>query len=170
MAYAQDAHDFIEMCVVAVGHSGDMLGDSDILLGVQGRQQVEPLEHEADLGLAQLGPFRVGHVGQVVTIDLHRAARRGKHAPHDVEQGRLAGSGRSQQSDEFARLDFHRYATQGWHVHASKAVDLLEVRGLDQGVGRHVQLLLALTRRRGSRTDLPWPLSRRDRKLRRSNR
>ena len=71
--------------------------------GMRG-QQVELLEHEADLLVAHLGQLGLGHVADVHAGQLVAAARRDVQAAQDVHQGRLARAGRTHDRDVVARL------------------------------------------------------------------
>ena len=73
----QQAHDFVELCGIANAvRAGDVERDINIRLRIQGRQQVEFLEDEPDLALAQPGALGVGELREVVAIDDDAARNR----------------------------------------------------------------------------------------------
>jgi hypothetical protein len=77
-------------------------GKLDILANRQFVDQVEALEDEADVALAGFRQLGFGQAGNFVRVeDIGPVGRAIEHA-HDIEQGRLAASGRAHDRDEFA--------------------------------------------------------------------
>ena len=66
---AQQIGDAVEMRPVKLRGAGNVISDLDIRLGIERWQQIELLEHEADLALAHACTFRIGKLGKVITID-----------------------------------------------------------------------------------------------------
>ncbi len=98
-----DAH-----AVEHVGHGGvrrpspapvEQQGQLDVLRHAQAGQEVEELEHEADVAPAQAGPLGHAQPGQVAPVDAHGAGVGHVEAARQVQQGRLARPGRPDQGD-----------------------------------------------------------------------
>ena len=77
----------------------------DVLQHGHARQQVEALEHEPDLGRADLGELVVGELGHIEAREQIGARGGGVQAAEDVHEGRLARSGRAGDGDELAGVD-----------------------------------------------------------------
>ena len=77
----------------------------DVLEGGDLRQQVEVLEDEADLAVADVGELVDVELRDLLAVEAVGAAARRVEAADDVEQGRLAGAGRTDDGDELAGLD-----------------------------------------------------------------
>ena len=69
---------------------GQALRQEDVLLGAQGRQQVEGLEDEAEAVAAHGGELLVLHAGQVLTSDEDAPGGGGVQARQAVQEGGLA--------------------------------------------------------------------------------
>ena len=77
---------------------------ADVVEHGQARQQVEALEHEADLEVADARELDVVHVRRVAPVEHVAAGRRRVEAADEVHQRRLAGARRADQRDVlFAR-------------------------------------------------------------------
>ena len=108
----------------------------DVLERRGARQQVERLEDEPDLAVADLRARRRGRGPR-------RRRRRGSSGPtvgpveaaDDVHERALAGARRAHDGDELARRDRERHAVQGAHLDLAHAVDADEVLDADD-VGR----------------------------------
>src|SRR3546814_6099901 len=79
---------------------------------VQVRDQVEALEDEADLLVAQLAALVVRQALDVFAVEGELAAGEGLQQPGDVEEGGLAGTGRTGDGDELAFLHVQVERTQ----------------------------------------------------------
>ena len=98
------------------------------------RQQVEPLEDEADLLVADDRQLVLRHPGDVLAVEEVLPARRPIQAPDDVHEGRLAGSRRARDADELAAVDVERRAAQGAHFDVADLVGLRQVANGDDGI------------------------------------
>ena len=104
----------------------------DIAEGVDARQQVELLEHEADLAVAQARQA-VGvealdrRAGEPVV-----AAGRPIEAADQVHEGGLARAGRPHDGDEIARLDVERHAVERHDAAGVEVVDPAEIARFDE--------------------------------------
>ena len=104
----------------------------DVLDGAGARKQVEVLEDEAELAVADRGAL-VGrqrrHVGAVEPIG---AARRPVETAEDVHERRLARARRAHDGDELAGRDVDGHAAQRLHRDVAELVDLPDVAHLDE--------------------------------------
>src|SRR3546814_6174701 len=91
---------------------------------VQVRYQVEALEDEADLLVAQLAALVVRQALDVFAVEGELAAGEGLQQPGDVEEGGLAGTGRTGDGDELAFLHVQVERTQRVRLEQVGAVDL----------------------------------------------
>ena len=87
----------------------------DIVDGVRPGQQVEGLEHEADLPVAERGQFGVTQRGNGSTVEQVVAPVRAVEAADDVHEGRLARPGRPH--------DGHVLAAANRHIHPLEGAD-----------------------------------------------
>ena len=112
---------------------------------VEVRNQVEALEDESDLFVAQ---FRSGIVIQAAHVDTVQpvlATGELLKQTGDVEKGRLAGTGWSGHRDEFTLPHVDREITQGVGLDEMGAVDLLQVGHLQHvGILRGIESLRVL--------------------------
>src|SRR5207249_4366403 len=112
----------------------NVLGDGDVLPRRQGRQQVEALEHEADLVASKPRTVSVAHGGEIVPIHADVAAGRTGQSAQDVKQGRFAAAGGAHHRNKLPFLDDQVDAPERRHVHFSDAIDLLQVLGENDGL------------------------------------
>src|SRR3546814_9892903 len=91
---------------------------------VQVRDQVEALEDEADLLVAQLAALVVRQALDVLAVEREFAAGEGLQQPGDVEEGGLAGTGRTCDGDEFAFLHVQVERTQRVRLDQFGAVEI----------------------------------------------
>jgi len=132
-----------------VGEAQGLLGPLDPLLGrhagidqrqfdvVQGRgarQQVEGLEDEADLLVADAGQFVVAQVAHQVAVDEVIAFGGRVQAADQVHQRRLARSRRPHDGDILAALDLEVHAGDGMNLLVAHDVRLPQVVGADDDV------------------------------------
>ena len=85
-------------------------GSSTLRQRGQVGEQVELLEHEADVPVADLGELVLVEVGDVVAGQQEPAGGGDVEAAEDVHQRRLARARRSDDGDELAALDRERHA------------------------------------------------------------
>ena len=74
---------------------------SDIVGGAALREQVEVLEHEADLLVAREGERVVREMRDLLAVEPVRAFRRSVKTAQDVHERRLARAGRTHEGGEF---------------------------------------------------------------------
>ncbi len=111
----------------------------------QGYEVVE-LEHEAHMMTAVVRQRGVISGAEVEVAETHAAAGRPVEPAQYVEQRRLAGAGRSEQHQEFARVDVQVDAAQGVHRSGPLTIGPLEPPHLEDGRARgaHPSQTLAL--------------------------
>ncbi len=132
----QQASEFVEQGLVeGLAGGGDLVGELDVRLCGDRREQIEALEDEADLGPAQAGALRVREARKVFALDQQGAGGRGGKAAEDIEERRFTRAGRANDGDEFARLDVEGDVAQGFDLEFAGTVDLAEMLGRDDGVG-----------------------------------
>ena len=125
-------------------------GQLDVLQGVRAGKEVEGLEDEPDLPVADVGQLVVHHRRHVLPVELVLARGRRVQAAEHVHQGRLAGAGRPHDREVLVAVDAERDAAQGVdrllaHLvelgHAldrdDQGTDRAHRAGLDWGQGRH---------------------------------
>src|SRR5919201_5892774 len=110
----------------------------DVLERTRPREQVEHLEHEADLGVAHAGQLIARQSRHVLAVEPVTAAGRTIETAEQVHEGRLARARRSHDRDELARLDRDGDAAQRVHRVRAEVVVLAEILGGDDG---HAQSL-----------------------------
>ena len=80
-------------------------GQEDVVLEGEGVQQVEVLEHEAELVAAEGGQLPLRDAGDVPAVEQHLARSRAVERGEDVQQRGLAGAGLAHDGDVFALQD-----------------------------------------------------------------
>lgn len=65
----------------------NMLGEGDVVIGIESWQEIEPLKDEAHLVATQECSRGVAHLGEVVSIEKHSTTGRLGEPSDDVEQG-----------------------------------------------------------------------------------
>lgn len=106
----------------------------DVLPDRRARQEVEGLEDEAELLIADARQCLRGHRGHVFAVEPVAALRRRVEAAEDVHQGGLAGAGRADDRDELAAIDPHVHAAQRLHRVLAGVVHLAHALQLDEGL------------------------------------
>jgi hypothetical protein len=104
----------------------------DVLQRRGARQQVEVLEHEADLPIADGGAGVGRQLGDGCARQPIGALRRPIEAAEDVHERRLARPGGAHDGDELAARDVERHAAQGLHLDVAEPVDLPQVAHFNQ--------------------------------------
>src|SRR5258708_11456326 len=113
-----------EECGIAVAVAGDFLRYGDVGTCVEGGQEVELLEYEADLALAHAGALGVGEGGDVVAIQNYFAGIGAGESAEQVEQCGFAAARRADHGDKFSSLDAEGDAPERGHVDLSHAIGL----------------------------------------------
>ena len=98
-------------------------------------QQIEELEHEPDLAVANGGKLPRGGVLDHHAVELDRPFGGRVQAAEDVHQGGLAAPGRADDRDEFALPDVQRDIIQGADFLLAEAIDFADVAEFDEGHG-----------------------------------
>ncbi len=80
-------------------------GKLHVVQHVQGIDQVEALEDEAQLLVTEGGQLLVAHAYRIHAVDLDRAGGRQVQQAHDIQQGGLPASGGSHDAEELALLN-----------------------------------------------------------------
>ncbi len=112
-------------------------GQLDVLGDRQPRQEVELLEHEADLAVAQLGEAVLVQGRGILAPDQHPPGAGPVEAADEVHAGRLPRARGSHDGDPLARLDGEAQPVEGAYdriAHRVVAPRLLEPDGLAQGL------------------------------------
>ena len=107
--------DLVEQCVdpLALGLlPGDRERQHDVLLRREDRQQVEELEHEADVAPAQERQLAVAHRRDLAVLDDDVPGGRTVKPGQDVHKRRLAGAGRPHDSRELALRNLQRHVVE----------------------------------------------------------
>ena len=97
------------------------------------RQQVEGLEDEPDLLVADARQLVVLHLPHLLTVEQVTASAGRVQAPDQVHQGGLPGAGRPHDRHILTTLDLYGDPLQGMDLLATHAVGLPQVACLDQG-------------------------------------
>ncbi len=113
------------------------------------RDEVEALEDEADLAVAQVGEIVLVHLADVHAVDLIAAARWYVQAAEDVHQRALAAAGAAHDRHQVAGVDAQRDLAQRAHADLSEVEDLGDGVHLDDRMGRAT----AIASRRAPRSD-----------------
>jgi hypothetical protein len=90
-------------------------------------EQVESLEDEPDLLVANGSQVVLRELGDVSAVELVDAAARPIQAADDVHERGLAGAGGPGDGDELAGLDREGHAAQGADLVVAHSVDLRQV-------------------------------------------
>ncbi len=104
-----------------------------ILHHVELGQQVEELEHEPDLAVANGGKLPRRGVLDHHAVQLDGPLGGRVQAAEDVHQRGFAAAGRADDGDEFTLLDVQRDVVQGADFLLAKAVDLADIAEFDEG-------------------------------------
>ena len=95
-------------------------------------QQIEGLEDEADLLVADLGQVIIGHGGRQLAVQFIGAMGRRVQAADDVHHGGFAGSRRTHDGHVLPSSDLHGDAIQGPDFHIAHLIELGDVGESDQ--------------------------------------
>src|SRR5258705_2858394 len=108
----------------------------DVLDRGRAREQVEPLEHEADLRVAHVREVARRERRHVVPVQEVASGGRPIEAAEQVHERRLAGARRAGERDELARRDIQRDAAQRLHLQLAEVVAFRQVTNRDDRVHR----------------------------------
>ena len=113
--------------------AGDIESNINVGLRIQGGQQVELLEDESDLALAQPGAFGVGELREVVAIDDDMAGVGASQATQQIEKRGFAAARRAHDADKLSLLHTKRDTAEGGNINFAHAVGLAQFNGFDEG-------------------------------------
>ena len=105
----------------------------DVALRAGAGEQVERLEHEADLAVADRRELVVGQVDDVLAVEPVAAAGRVVQAAEDVHHRRLARPRVPHDRDHLALVDGQRDVIEGAHLDGAGAVDLRDAVEFEHG-------------------------------------
>ncbi len=108
----------------------NVLGENDIVVGVERGQEIEALEDKANFVAAQHGAGGVGHGGEIVAVEKDFPARGLRQAANHVEHCGFSATGRAHDGNKFAGKNLDVDAAQGGHVHLARAINFPQVFGL----------------------------------------
>ena len=103
-----------------------------VLQGAGARQQVEVLEHEADLPVPQPGPLVARHLDDLFALQPIAAAAGVIEAAERVHERRLSRARGAHQGHVLAPVDVQRNALQGMDLDLAERVGLANVVQLNQ--------------------------------------
>ena len=109
------------------GHALHLHDELDILPRRQHGDEVEGLEHEADLAESEVGQLALGQVVDAAARDIDLAAIRLVEAADRVEKRGLAAARRGRQADEATLGDLEAHVIEGFDVHIALAVGSAQV-------------------------------------------
>jgi hypothetical protein len=104
----------------------------DVVERVGARQQIERLEHEPDLLIADVRHLVVGHGRYLLVLELVGALGRSVETADDVHERRFAGARRSHDRDVLVLRDVEIDAVQCVHFLGADLIDAVEIADLDQ--------------------------------------
>src|ERR1017187_2170328 len=116
---------------LGAGHAGVDQGKFHVVQRGGAGQQVEGLEDEADLPVADARQLVVGHLADQVAVDVVQALGGGIEAADQVHEGGFTGTGRSHDGDVFAAFDFDIDAGDGVENLFAHHIGLPEIVGAD---------------------------------------
>src|ERR1051325_7443282 len=108
--------------------------DVDVVEDVEVGDEVEALEDEADVLIADPRHLPVGEAADVLAVEMVRAAVKDVEQPGDVEEGRLPRPRRPHDRDELAVVDGERQPLQRVRLHQVGAVYLSDVVHLQHSI------------------------------------
>ena len=110
--------------------SANVLGEDDVVVGVERGQKVEALKNEADFVAAQHRAGCVGHSGEIVAIEKDFPARGLGQATNHVEHCGFSATGGAHDGNKLAGKNLDVDAAQGRHVHFARAINFPQIFGL----------------------------------------
>ena len=103
----------------------------DVVVDVEVGNEVEALEDEADLLVADARARIVGETADILAVELVGAGVEGLEQPGDVEEGGLARARRPAHRDELPGVDLEREIAQRVRLDEIGAVDLADILHLE---------------------------------------
>src|SRR5215469_13353761 len=91
-AQPQQIGDAIEIRVIAVPVSRNLLSDQDVGPRIEGGQQVELLEDESDLAFAHSGSLGIRQCSEIVAVEYDASAVSTGQSSEKVKQGGFSAS------------------------------------------------------------------------------
>ena len=113
--------------------AGDIQRDINVGLRIEGGQQVEFLEDESDLALAQPGALGVGELRKVVAVNDDVAGVGASQSAQQVEKRGFAAARRADDADKFSLLHAKGDTPEGGNINFAHAVGLAQFDGFDEG-------------------------------------
>lgn len=117
----------------------NVLGERDIVIGVEGGEQVETLKDEADFVAAKKGTGRIGHGGQIVAVEQDASAGGLREAANDVQHGGFPASRGAHDGNKFGRENFDVDAAEGGNIHFAGAINFPEIFCFKYGLQHRLQ-------------------------------
>ena len=119
----------------------DGKGQRDVLVPVEGVEQVGVLEDEAQVVAAELRQLTLGRSGDVASGDENAAAGGRVDGGHAVQKRGFPRSRRAHDADELAAVDVEAHACEGVGDGVARAEHLLDVAHAENGsLGRAVSV------------------------------
>jgi hypothetical protein len=118
---------------LAHGHAGVEQGQADVLHRARAREQVELLEHEADLAAADARERVAREARHVLAVEDVPARGGPVETAQQVHEGRLARARGAHDGDEVTGVDLDRHRAQRVHDVRAEVIVLGETVGLDDG-------------------------------------
>ena len=115
--------------------AGDLGDEGDVLARRQAGNEVVELEDEADMRAPVIGQRRLAGRREVAFLVDHLAGGRDVEPAQDVQQRRLARSGRPEQDDELAGDEIEVDPAERLHGDFAHAIDLRNRAGFENDVG-----------------------------------
>ena len=113
-------------------HAGVDQRQLDVVERRRARQQIERLEHEADLFVADPRQLVVVHLADLFAVQQVRALARRVEAADEIHERRLARPGRPHDGDVLAALDGNRHAAQGVNLLRAHHVGFPQIDGFNE--------------------------------------
>jgi len=118
------------------GHARVNQRQLDVVEGTGARQQVEGLEHEPDLFVADPRQFIVGQIAHLLTVEPVFAPRRRVEAADEVHERRFPRTRRAHDGHELVALHLDLDAAQRVHHLAAHVVVARQLVREDDGIGQ----------------------------------
>ena len=117
---------------VSLGDAGIDQRQLDVVQRGRARQQVEGLEDETDLLVADARQLVVVHLADLFAVEEVGALRGRVEAANQVHQRRLARARRPHDGDVFAAVDQDGHAAQGVNLLVAHLIGLPEIPGFNE--------------------------------------
>ena len=113
----------------------DFLRHRDVRTRVESGQQVELLEHKADLALAHASAFGVGERGQIVAVEHDAAAVGAREPAQQIKECGFAAARGAHDADELALLHAEGNSAQCLDLNFAHVIRLPQVFCFDECFG-----------------------------------